>query len=117
MNQTIIIAPDGTITVKDWPKDRPTLKWLQTAVGGWIEAVPHWTTWCENGTPAASQRPCIVFCNEEGKLKDLPLNTYATQRWMRALGVETIGDALCGTIVAVIGDAKFRHEADEEDEA
>ncbi len=57
----------------------PTLEAMQTAVGGWIEAV----------YPEQDQTVCLI-CNEEGKLLGLPLN--------RALhGDGRIRDVIAGT--------------------
>ncbi len=60
---------------------------LQTAVGGWIEGVsPVEGDW-------------HAYCDEEGKLKGLPINHRAT-RLAHYLGWPE-GDVLCGPVVFV----------------
>jgi len=63
-----VIKPDGTLV--DYPPKgkQYTLEELQSAVGGYIQIV-H---------PVGDSRYLIVL-NEEGKLKDLPLNKTATR--------------------------------------
>lgn len=58
-----------------------TLEFLQKAVDGWIEKVPSF----ETIEIAGANTPCVVFCNEEGKLKRLPCNNAATIAWDRAI--------------------------------
>ena len=60
-----------------------TLRALQEAVGGYIEAVT-----LDNGV--------VLICNEEGKIRDMPYNF--TLRRMR--GVVTIQNAIFGTVIA-----------------
>ena len=47
---------------------KPTLEDAQKAVGGWIERI---------ATPSLP-KTVAAFCDEEGKLKGLPVNTIAT---------------------------------------
>ena len=49
-------------------KDEPSLKEAQDFVGGWVEGIT-----LPNGD--------YLLVNEEGKLKDLPLNPEATALW------------------------------------
>ena len=85
----------------------PTLKQLQKAVGGFIEAVPRFDTIEYKGEKV----PCIAFCDEEGKLKRKDINSKATQLWAEALGMTTRelfnNDVLVGDIVVLIGDEEF----------
>lgn len=67
---------------------RLSLEFLQSAVGGYIEAI-DWP-----GGVAA-------FCNEEGKLNGLPINPKANALWNNP------HDVLVGDIVIVTGDAAF----------
>ena len=53
-----------------------TLKELQKLVGGFIEHVPH--SWP------------VAYCNEEGRLHNLPLNPLASQRFQQML----VGDVI-----------------------
>jgi hypothetical protein len=47
---------------------------------------------------------CVVFGDEDGKIKGKPINTKATDLW-RKQGI--LGDVLVGDIVVVIGDRGF----------
>jgi hypothetical protein len=71
-----IYKTDGTIETVVLGKRKVTLDELQKAVGGWIEAVP--------GTRARA------YCNEEGRLRGLPLNQVASQRFGQVL----VGDVV-----------------------
>lgn len=96
-----------TLPVMDeitWKKvDHPNiLKEIQEAVGGHIEAVPYFNkfTW------RSKKRDCVAFCNEEGKLKGLPMNRRATLAWCEALKMIP-ADVLVGNIAIVMGDDEF----------
>jgi hypothetical protein len=69
----------------------PELEQLRDAVGGFIEAVPYFEWF---GT-----RKCVAFCNEEGKLDGLPVNTVATYLWRAT--TPNMSDVLVGNIVIV----------------
>jgi hypothetical protein len=102
----------------------PTLKFLQTAVGGHIELVPYFTTVYVK-TPELTLVDCIAYCNEEGKLKGLEVNGIATVLWDRALKRHRnsdgelmfpggliaadggVKDMLFGPVVVLYGDAEF----------
>jgi len=71
----------------------PTCEELRHQLGGWLKVVPAFTTY--------KGRRCVAFCDEEGKLKNLPLNETATLAWYDC--VDT-GDALVGPIVVITGD-------------
>lgn len=59
----VILSVDGTVTdIKN-----TELKYLQNIVGGYIEIIPL------QGTDQ------LLVINEEGKLKDLPVNEIATK--------------------------------------
>lgn len=63
-----IIQPDGTKTVTERePSDRPSLKELQTAVKGYIEAVDRFLP---EGT--------VAYANEEGRFCGMAPNPVAT---------------------------------------
>lgn len=65
-----IIQPDGTETKTERDSaDRPTLKELQAAVGGYIEPVDRFLP---EGT--------VAYANEEGLLVGLDRNPKATER-------------------------------------
>lgn len=105
--QAIVIKPGETIDQADRFafEAEVDLKFLQSAVGGPIEAVPHWyKVDLEDGQP---MRNCVVFCNEEGKLKGLAINQCATGMWWRDATEPVESDWLAGPIVILVGDAEF----------
>lgn len=74
----------------------PTLTFMQNLVGGPIEVIPKFTSW--------QGQPCIAICNEEGKMRNLPLNITATESWKFI--TETY-DYLVGTVVVFQGSPEF----------
>jgi hypothetical protein len=117
MRGTVIaIDPNGrerlVQEVNDSSQDAELLTALQKIVGGYIEAVPHFTTFPFNG---GLQR-CRAFCNEDGKREQLPYNRFATARWQQALQAQGASlqnsrgellDFLVGNVAVVFGDAEF----------
>jgi hypothetical protein len=92
----------------------PTLDKLKDAIGGgYMELVPLFNS-IEHGGAVV---PCVAFCDEDGKLKHMPLNRPATALWQQALlraghpGLITpdgkVADVLVGTIAVVFGDKRF----------
>lgn len=86
--KVIVIPPEGRAEERVISQD---LRNLQGIVGGYIEAVN--TMYDVAGVPQA-----IFWCNEEGKLKGLPLNRRATALWYTIEGGPT-GDHFCGTVI------------------
>jgi hypothetical protein len=87
----------------------PTLEALQGAIGGGdLEAIQHFTKLPDG-------RPCVAFCDEHGKLKELPVNDAATAIWHahieRVYGRPAMNagylDTLRGWVLCVTGDAEF----------
>ena len=78
----------------------PHLETLQGGVGGDIELVP--------GLTKFGGKPCIAFCDEDGKRKNLPVNALATELWYAQVGDRY--DWLVGPIVIVTGDAALMEE-------
>jgi hypothetical protein len=102
MNGTMFVFEPGTdINVKRIPLTAPPeLKTLQKLVGGYIEVVPHFKT--------LYGKPCVAYCNEEGKLNGLPINHGATALWAAALGASVkLHDVLAGTVVVLTGDPEI----------
>jgi len=94
MGQVIVIPANDAEEVRVRETDtQPGLQELQDIVNGYIEAVPHWEQ--HDG------RPCVVYCNEEGKLRELPINMRATVAWYLALGSQ-VDDVLVGDIAIVV---------------
>ena len=95
MGLVIVIPADGTKPIRSRETDTPpTLPELQALVGGFIELVPHWSDYM--GMPAD------VWCNEDGKPDQLPVNVRATALWYEKLG-QRVDDILVGEIVLVVG--------------
>ncbi len=85
------------------------LKALQKAVGGYIEIVPYIDMFEYKGII----RKCIALCNEEGKLRDLPLNLTATRIWYGSMankGEPTTDDCLVGDVAFVFGSPEAMAE-------
>jgi hypothetical protein len=94
----VSISPGGE--VKRTPLNtHPTLDQLKDIVGGYIELVPYFNKF-EN-------KPCIAFCNEMGKLHELPVNLKATNLWIDAYGGSVSPDYLVGSIAIVVGPRSF----------
>lgn len=86
----VIIIPPG----KEPAEERVVaqdLRNLQSIVDGYIEAVN--TMYDDAGVPQAT-----FWCNEEGKLKNFPVNERATALWYALEGGPT-GDYLSGTVI------------------
>ena len=80
-----------TITIED---KTPTYKELKKMVGGILEF-------------AYDDGNTQIICNEEGKLKGLPMNWEATQTWYNLL--HTIhSDYLAGDVVILKGEARMK---------
>jgi hypothetical protein len=110
---TVISAEGGGITTTEVPGAENILPILQEAVGGFIEIVPFWDQWTHEGNTV----PCIVYCNEEGKIRKLPVNEEATKQWAHAVKAtlpDMIGrvlpDILVGDVVICHGDETFMRE-------
>lgn len=101
----------------------PDLKFLRDAIdGGYIELVPYFNTIADE---LGVIQPCVVFCDEDGKRKNLPLNSEATKLWDLALRRLTdkdgnpltpsglinpdgsTADVLVGPVIVLTGDAEF----------
>lgn len=96
MGKVILIKTDGTVTETEQDKS-PSLEQLQEMVGGYIEVVPMFND--HRG------EECVVYCDEEGKIKNKRYNQTATEWWNDC---NTIGgDALVGDVVILVGDAQF----------
>lgn len=73
----------------------PSLAEMQRAVGGYIEQIPIFRTY--QGAPA------VAFCNEEGKIYQLPRNERATALWQESAH-RPIYDHLVGPVLIITGD-------------
>lgn len=77
----VVVEPEKKPYVKSIPSG---LASLQSEVGGYIEAVYPW-----------EDDPCVIICNEEGKLNNKPYN-----RALRDEGGE-VYDVIAGTFLIV----------------
>jgi hypothetical protein len=82
---------DSGVEVTEWEDGEvPDLKWLQDAVGGYIEHVPGLNTVLRGPGPFDFDGrdlvvSCTAYCNEDGKLNGMDLNDSATALWHQAL--------------------------------
>lgn len=76
---TLTVAPDQDLTsaTRVEHKCLPALAFLEAAVGGYIELVPHLTSIDYDGRRVK----CTVYCNEEGRLKGTCLNVAMSSLW------------------------------------
>ncbi len=93
--QIIILSTHGTV-LEENREHSPELSEMQGAVGGYIEAVPSFIRY-EN-------KPCVAFCNENGKLEGLDVNLHATQLWWSQAPQFKEHDILVGDIVVIVAD-------------
>jgi hypothetical protein len=93
----ITIRANGAVETEDFT-DMPDLEKFQRAVGGHLEVVPNFKTF--------DGENCVVMCDEEGKVKDKPINYPATHHWYEAART-LIPDVLVGDILVITGDDEF----------
>lgn len=100
-----IYRPGNPAVAKVRVLDRAAgLEDLQGAIdGGLIEVV----SFLRKVVIEGASRPCIAFCDEEGKLKHLSFNEAATKLWVDALGGHPLTDVLVGPVVVCVGDTEF----------
>ena len=100
MNRMVVLKTDGTVEVTDKLDTVPPLDVLQKGVGGYIETVPFFNKY--------EGKQCKAFCNEEGKLHNLPLNEHATALWVEQVG--SVSDVLMGDVVILSGTPLFMRQ-------
>lgn len=89
-----VIRTDNSIDLLHY---EVTLQWLQDMVGGYIEAVDV----DPDGT--------VMYCNEEGKLINLPVNVIATELFRASHGFY---DVIMGNVVLIGSDGSTGENAD-----
>jgi hypothetical protein len=103
---TIIPVGDGAVSSKELTA-APRLQDLVAGIGGgYIELVPDFKTY--------QGKPCVAFCDEDGKRKRLPYNVRASELWYGQIP-DTFWrgdtpwplDILVGPIVIVTGDPQL----------
>jgi len=87
-----ILKVDGTVVPL---KHECSLEELQAAVGGWIERVKI----------AYDYELADMIVNEEGKLRDLPLNRKATELYWNG---RASTDPIVGDVVVLLGSWKLK---------
>jgi hypothetical protein len=94
---TIIPVGDAAVSSKELAAV-PRLEDLAGAIGGgYIELVPHFKRY--------QGKPCVAFCDEDGKRKNMGVNTRATELWYgQMVGPFIHPDWLVGPIVIITGD-------------
>jgi hypothetical protein len=85
--------------------DPSVLSQLREVVGGYIEVVPRFSKFALDDRTVT----CVAFCNEMGKLHNLPYNMRATELWHTQLGFDP-HDVLAGDVAIVWGDEEFMNE-------
>lgn len=99
MYTVYIFKANGVVVSGTQPK-QPTLAQLQQAVGGYIETVPYFNAY-------ANLKRGTCYADEDGILKNKPVNTKATELWRQnaeRYGL-TLRQNLCGDVVFY---AKFK---------
>ena len=95
MGLIIIIPADASQPVQSREADeQPPVHELNAIVGGSLEHVPLWNDYMG--------MDCAVYCNEEGKLHNMPVNVRATVLWYQHNG-RRLDDVLVGDVVMVVG--------------
>lgn len=92
----VIMYTDGSQAIWEVPKP-PTLEEMQKLVAGYVELITPGAAW--DGQQAE------VYCNEEGKLKNMPVNALAT-KYIRTQ-IPAFWDVLVGDVVLLVGDARW----------
>lgn len=89
--RALLIPVEGPVTELDLDDGEDSLRVLQAAVGGWIEAVrlPRFIRGAGRAT---------AYVNEEGKLERLPINRRATDFMIPGIGLFP-GDYIAGPMV------------------
>jgi hypothetical protein len=82
----VAISPAGSVELIDLSSG--SLEKLQTAVGGWVQAIEL-------------SNELTLWCNEEGKMNGLEFNPFAQHLWCQAFGAGT--DYIVGTVVLTGG--------------
>ena len=96
----VVLKADGTTETVFLERAAQLARDLQRRVGGYIEGVPGYNHHIVEGVPM----PAAMFCNEEGKLRDLPVNELATALWHTQWRTR---DVLVGDVVVIYGDEEF----------
>jgi hypothetical protein len=110
-----IIPASGAVSSQELAAP-PRLQELKAGIGGgYIERVPGFTHY--------QGEPCVAFCDEDGKRKQMPVNSRATALWYKLVGGPVFDtydgpqDRLVGSVVIVTGEEVLRAmQSDDDDE-
>lgn len=107
MKGTLIKIPADGGPLEYTEVKKTDLDQLQAGVGGSIEEVPYWKKFHDPTTGTVVN--AVIWCNEEGKLDNLPVNRRATEWWHLALKEHGMPpfDILHGDVLVCTGDKKF----------
>lgn len=104
-----IIDTDGIVHTSEFDGEVPGLAFHNEAVGGYLEKVPGWDAMYDD-----PGKPCVVYCNEEGKGMGLEPNIKATAMWLTALRhrghTGPLNDVLVGRVLVLTGDREWMGE-------
>jgi hypothetical protein len=92
-----VITAAGDISHKE--SGETNLAEMQKLVGGYVQEVPLFGRY--------KGQACQAYCNEEGKLRNLPVNETATRLWKEQVPGHR-GDLLVGDIVILTGKDRWR---------
>lgn len=98
--RALIVYAHGAYEIKNIDN-----KALRQTIGGYLRAVP--CTWTPDGTPDS-----YVWCNEDGKNLDLPINIRATMLWYYVCEEMRGQDVLCGPAVFTGGTDEHEETLD-----
>jgi hypothetical protein len=108
MNGTMLVIQTNGEIIETQHDRVPDTTVIHEALGGYLELVPYFTTIDLHGRVYR----CVAFCNEHGKMNNLPDNERANIIWQVAqirLNLYT-DDHLVGPIVVLFGDREFMAE-------
>jgi hypothetical protein len=94
----VVISPQNIMEFEALLKV-PDLQKLRDAVLGDIEVVPMFDTF--------DDKPCVAFCNEDGKGRGMRVNALAQRYWERAVKAPILNDVLVGPIAIIVGPIGF----------
>lgn len=97
----VVITPQNIMEFEALHK-APDLDKLRQAVLGDIEIVPLFDSF--------DGRPCVAFCNEDGKGLGMRVNALAQRYWERAVKAPILNDVLVGPIAVIVGPIEFLKE-------
>jgi hypothetical protein len=90
--QLVVISPDGAHTIVRYETREPPLTLLQHHCGGYVQQIPAVVTY--------DGQKCPCFADEEGKLKNRPVNENASRLCQPHL--------IVGNLVIDVRDRKVR---------